>query len=79
MATMKPKITKLGDPANPYTKKKVTAAQARASARATGNDKPKPKASTPAPAKKKAKSEPTGALGRAWRAKTDKRIKDSGG
>lgn len=36
----KPKITRLGDPANPYTKKPVSAAQAKASAAA----QPKPKA-----------------------------------
>lgn len=36
----KPRITRLGDPNNPYTKKKVTAEEARKSAAA----QPKPKA-----------------------------------
>ena len=44
----KPKITRLGDPNNPYTKKKVTAEQAAASRAA------QPKAiPAPAPARKK--------------------------
>lgn len=38
----KPRITRLGDPNNPYTKKKVTAAEARASARAQPKPTPKP-------------------------------------
>lgn len=38
----KPKITRLGDPANPYTKKKVTAEEARRSAAAQPKAKPKP-------------------------------------
>lgn len=74
----KSKITKLGDPSNPYTKKKVSAEQARASARATGNDKPRQK--MPAPLAKKAarRKEVTGPLGRARKAVLDKRIKDAG-
>lgn len=74
----KPKITRLGDPANPYTKRKVTAEQARASAKALGvKAKPKPKADPPA--KKRKASEPTGILGRARRATLDRQIKQAGG
>lgn len=83
MDTKKPKITKMGNPDNPYTKKKVSAAEARASAKATGNNKPKPK---PKAAKKvlqknvkKAAGMVEGYKGADWRRNRDAKIKAAGG
>lgn len=51
---MPAKITRLGDPSNPYTKKKVTAADAAQSRRMSELTTPKkPKKSTPKPPEKK--------------------------
>lgn len=73
----KPKITRLGDPANPYTKKKVTAEEARRSAKAVGARAPRKKKDPPATKRKP--SEPTGILGRARKDALDRQIRRAGG
>ena len=74
-----PKITKLSDPSNPYGGKKTPTRERTAAEKmdAVSRSRSAPsRAAKPAP---KAKKEPSGILGRAWRDKTDARIKKGGG
>lgn len=78
----KPKITRLGDPRNPYTKKKVTPAMQAESYKAAGARGVIPGYTPPAPktkAKKTKTSEPTGPLGRARKDALDRQIRRAGG